>query len=172
VGSVLDLARATNRFDVSKDVQQAMRIERNDLRLARKVSRDLLDIAESRRADVAQPLGQDQIRIRGPKRQGVHLIERATGIKAFSNHAARLPTRQALVSQEPAAHDGLRPRGRRMVALGRDANEILAEPQGVADLRGRRKKGNNSHVVRTSESPQPLKALFKDARRTCQGRMN
>src|SRR5437773_10967292 len=58
-----------------------------------------------------------------------------------------------------------------MVAFRRDADHILAEPEGVADLRGRGEEGNDPHAARPSDTPRPLKALFKRTRRRCPGWM-
>src|SRR5205809_7515278 len=73
------------------------------------------------------------------------------------------------VWEQGSAHDRFRLDCGRMVAFRRDADHILAEPEGVAHLLGRGEEGNDPHAARPSDTPRPLKALFKRTRRRCPG---
>src|SRR5205807_1701456 len=136
-----------------------------------KVSRYLLDIPEGGGTHLAQALRQNQVRLRGTKRLCVDLVERARRFEPLPDHSARLAARLALIVEQGSAHDPFCLGRGRMVAFGRDADHILAEPEGVADLRGRGEEGNNPHAARRSDAPRPLKALFKRTRPFCPGGM-
>ena len=146
-------------------------VEGHDLRRSRKVSSDILDIPEGGGAHLAQALRQDQVRISGTKSLGVDLVKRARRFEPLPYHSARLAARLAPILEQGSAHDRFRLDRGRMVAFRRDADHILAEPEGVADLRGRGEEGNDPHAPRPSDTPRPLKALFKRTRRRCPGWM-
>src|SRR2546430_9085930 len=168
----LDVTGPTNLFDVLQDFDQVVRVEGHDLRRSRKISRYVLDIPESGGTHLAQALRQNQVRLRGTERLCVDLVERTRRFEPLADHSARLAARLAFILEQGSAHDRFCLDRGRMVAFRRDADHILAEPQGVADFRGRGEEGNNPHAARRSDTPRPLKVLFKRARRFFQGEMN
>src|SRR5439155_26622768 len=103
------------------------------------------------------------------ERRRVHLVEGLALCQSFADHAARLPARLSLVLQERAAHDGLTARCRREVAFGRDADDVLPEVEGEANLRRGGEERNDPHSGRSPDSPGPLKVFFNQGERRPQG---
>src|SRR5207249_8713310 len=87
----------------------------------------------------------------------------------FRPHSRRLAARHALILERGSAHDSFCPGRGRMVAVRRDADHRVAEPEGVADFRGGGEEGNNPHATQPSDTPRALKALFKRTRLLCPG---
>src|SRR5206468_8941900 len=63
-----------------------------------------------RSADVAQALRENQVGARGAERGLVDLIQGAAGTDPFSNHAARVTARLAVILQKGMAYDWFLPR--------------------------------------------------------------
>src|SRR5439155_17309311 len=82
----------------------------------------------------------------GPQRRSMQLAAPFSGGKPLADQPARLATCLALVVEEGPAHNRLRSRVGRMVALRRDSDESLTEAEGEADLRGRREEGHDPHA--------------------------
>src|SRR3989440_2655977 len=167
----LDVTGPTDLFDVLQDFDQVVRVEGHDLRRSRKISRYVLDIPEGGGTHLAQALRQNQVRLRGTERLYVDLVERTRRFEPLADHSARLAARLALILEQGSAHDRFCLDRGRMVAFRRDAYHSLAKPEGVAALRGRGEEGNDPHAARPSDTPRPLKALFKRTRRRRPGWM-
>src|SRR5439155_2195087 len=165
----LDVTRPTDLFDVLQDFDQVVGVEGHDLRRSRKVSSDVLDIPEGGGAHFTQALRQNQVRLCGTERLCVDLVERTLRCEPLPDHSARLAARPALILEQGSANDRFCLDGGRMVAFRRDADHVVAEPEGVADFRGGGEEGNNPHAAQPSDTPRALKALFKRTRRLCPG---
>src|SRR5206468_12551229 len=101
-----------------------------------------------RSADVAQALRENQVGARGAERGLVDLIQGAAGTDPFSNHAARVTARLAVILQKGMAYDWFLPDRMRIVAFRRYADEVIAEAQRETDFGRRGEKRDNPHRSR------------------------
>src|SRR5207249_7830247 len=76
----------------------------------------------------------------------IHVGDPCSGADPLADPPARLATRLPLVVEEGPAHNRLRSRVGRMVALRRDSDESFTKAEGEADLRGRREEGHDPHA--------------------------
>ncbi|MCI4066977.1 hypothetical protein MRQ36_32205 [Micromonospora sp. R77] len=105
----------------------------------------VVDPVGGERADPAQVLGQDEVRVEARERAGVQRVKvRAGGelpldvrVDLAGAHPPGVP---------PADDDGRAgPVGGRHLALEGDADQLVAEAEGVDDLRGGGQQGHQTH---------------------------
>ena len=133
---VLGVGGLGERADVAQDLPDRVRVERDHLRLRVHPLGHGADVVVGHRADGAQGLRDDQIRLQRAQRILVELVDRAAGGGELPHRAVDLVRRQA--GPDHVARDlGQLQRLARVVALVGHGGNLVAEPEGEQGLGGR-----------------------------------
>jgi hypothetical protein len=142
----VDAARVAGESKWRLMLREILRIELQHVGRAAEHGQRVGHGAGGQRADPAEVLGQDQLRIEPSQRSGVELVHRQAAGSAVTHHgidgAGIEPRRQHGVDDHraPLADAG------GLVALERDGDELRVQAQGTDDLRGGRQQGGDPHA--------------------------
>ena len=151
---ILDLGHRPDRGDRVEDPLDRGRLERDDRDLGIDPAGDLVHLAVADRAHPAQLLGQDEVGLDCGQRLLIELVQRRSAVHRRGHprmDVARRHVRQVL--HAPRDH-GLADDRRRPVALMRDGDELVLQPDRTDDLGGRREERDDAHQ-RGSRVPAP-----------------
>jgi hypothetical protein len=126
-----------DRQDRVQHLVERVRVKREHVGLASQIAQGVFDLPGRQRAHPAQVLGQDQVGPQIRERVGVQRVQVGPGGELCPDVAVDLAGGHP--AGIPATHDDrlLRPGGRRLVALERDPDQVVAQAERVHDF-GRR----------------------------------
>ena len=137
-----DPAQLRHGDDVGEDVVERRRLERNQARVAAQPFRRASDDVIRDRADLAQFLGDDQIRLEPFEQFGIQGVE-ARALVETAPHVTIDLARTRGMRESACRKLGLRAGLGRKIALMRDAGETVPEPERVNDLGRARQQADN-----------------------------
>ena len=150
---VLGVGHRADRRDRVEDALDRRRLERHDADVGVDRPGHLVDLAVADRADRAQLLGQDEVRVGRLERLLVELVERRAAVDRLADEAIDL-TRRALGQVVGRAGDRRDRCGLgRPVALVGHPDELVAEPEGEDDLGRRRQERDDPHRASLARAP-------------------
>ena len=130
----------------------------------------LLDLPGRHRAHPAQVLREDHVGLLAPEQVGVEHVERLLGVHAFPHRRVDLArTERPALGERAAGDDRLRHRVGREVALVGDADQVVAQAEGVHDLGGRRQQGHDLHAGKSPRRSPVLQEAHQVGERTPRG---
>ena len=126
---------------------------------------DLVDLAVADRADAAQLLGQDEVRLGGGEGRLVERVQRRPAVHRGRDRSWMSREVAPGIVRDVPGHDRLADDLRRPVALVGDADELVTEADGADDLRGGRQERDDAHRAPVRRSG-PRMARASDGRAT------
>ena len=145
---VLGLGHGADRRDRVEDALDRGRLQRDHRDVGVDRAGHLVDLAIAHRADAAQLLGQDEVRLGGRERLLVERVQRGPAMHRVGDQPVDVARRDVAQVVDAAGHDGLADDLERPVALVGDADQLVAEADGADDLGRRRKERDDAHTVR------------------------
>ncbi len=151
IGDQLDAAlaragRLGERAHVAERLAERMRVERDHARIRRQLTRDLGDVVIGDGADGAERLRDDHLRRELGERVAVELVDRLAGERALANGGVDrggVEARRQHVARDPRPLKRLQ----RIVALVRDGDDVIAEPEREEQFGRVRHEADDSHAT-------------------------
>ena len=137
---VLRFRHRADGGDRVEDPLDRVRLEGDDRDVRIDGAGDLVDLAVAHRTDGAQLLGQDQVRIERRQRALVERVQRRAAMDGRGDEPVDVALGRAGQVVGAARDDGLADDLGRIVALVRDADELIAETDRADDLGGGREE--------------------------------
>ena len=159
---VLGLGHRADRGDRVEDALDGGGLERDHRDVCVDGAGDLVDLAVAHGADAAQLLGQDEVGLGGGQRRLVQRVERGAAMDRSRDEPVDVARRRRRQVMDAPRHDRLADDLGRVVALVRDAHELIAESDGAHDLGGRREERDDAH--RVAGSPWPARVRWTAGR--------
>ena len=134
VGRALVLGGVGEPAHVAQHLAERHRVERDHLRLGRDLLGDGADVVDRNGTDLAQRLGDDQVRLELAQLLGVELVEVLAAARALANGGIDLLARQSL--RDDRAREMWQLRGLcRIIALVCDPDDVGAQSESEERLR-------------------------------------
>ena len=145
IGPRLHAERHRDATDVREDLVEGLRLEVHHLRRSRQGGGEGRHALEADGTDVAQPLGDDDLRGEAPQQRLVHGVEGPGALQLRLHPAVDVGARQR-VPVDRAAGDPRQPvHGGGVVALVAHAHQVVEHAERGDDLRRRRQERDDAH---------------------------
>src|SRR6266566_3658639 len=168
-GRIFGVGHRADGRDRIEDALERGRLEGDDGDLGVDRASDLVDLPIAHGADLAELLGQDQVRPGVLQGSLVEGVQRRAAVNRVADEPVDISAPARTVVEDAARHDGLADDLRRPVALVGYADELIAEPKGADDLGGGRKEGDDAHQA-PSVGRGPIWAQIDDRIGTLSGK--
>ena len=134
---VLRVGHRADGRDRVEDALDRRRFERHDRDVGIDRARDIVHLAVADRANLAQLLGQDQVRMRVLEGGFIERVERGAAVDRVAHEPVDVAAARQREVEHAARHHRRTGDLRRPIAFMRDANELVAQAEGSNDLGGR-----------------------------------